>query len=202
METPTSPVLQSVEQVSDGWIKKYVLTYQLPNGTTHRYESASRKGMEVYRAGLTSNEAGSVPAADAVCIVPETPDGKLVLIREFRYPLNAWCVAFPAGLVDEGEDIAKTCDRELREETGYAVRTDVERPLRLLAQPGFSSTGLTDETIQVVFAQVERVGEPSPEGSELIRPFLLDKGEVAHFLETDTSLIGTRAQLILELYAH
>lgn len=38
--------------------------------------------------------------ADAVSIVPITRDGNLVLIREFRYPLNSWVVGLPAGLVD------------------------------------------------------------------------------------------------------
>ena len=36
------PKFQSIEQVSDGWIKKYILTYQKPDGTLYTYESASR----------------------------------------------------------------------------------------------------------------------------------------------------------------
>ena len=86
-----------------------------------------------------------------MCIVPQTATGEL-LIREFRYPLNSWCIAFPAGLMEPGEDLATCVDRELREETGYALRAyDADAPaLDPLPQAGYSSTGLTDETVHVV----------------------------------------------------
>ena len=119
------PQLADIRQVSDGWIKKYVLTYTLPDGSTYEYESASRKSIDAYRAELEGNARGERPVADAVCIVPQTADGKLLLIREFRYPLNSWCIAFPAGLTEPGEDVATCVDRELREETGYALRADM-----------------------------------------------------------------------------
>ena len=37
------PQLSNIRQVSDGWIKKYVLAYTMPDGSTYEYESASRK---------------------------------------------------------------------------------------------------------------------------------------------------------------
>ena len=181
--TPT-PTLAGLRQVSDGWIKKYVL------------------GPEAYRAELEAHARGESAASDAVCIVPQTPDGRLLLIREFRYPLNSWCIAFPAGLVDPGEDLAAAVDRELREETGYALRADLgAAALDPLPQAGFSSTGLTDETVQVVFAQVERVADAQPEPSELIEPFLLPIADVPRFLAENDTPIGTRAQLVLEAFA-
>ena len=115
--------------------------------------------------------------------------------------MNSWCIAFPAGLKEPNESIRECVDRELREETGYRLRTDVDEPVRLLPQAGFSSTGLTDEAIQIVFAQVEKAGDAQPEESELIRPFQLSLGDVRRFLDENTTLIGTRAQLILEVFA-
>lgn len=197
------PVFTDLRQVSDGWIKKYVLTYRMPDGSAYEYESASRKDPEAYRAELEGNAAGEPPAADAVCIAGQTRDGELLLIREFRYPLNSWCIAFPAGLVDPGEDLAACVDRELREETGYALRTDLgAAALNPLPQAGFSSTGLTDETVHVVFAQIERAADAQPEPGEFIEPFLLPLGDIPHFLAENTTPIGTRAQLILEVFAH
>ena len=93
--------------------------------------------LEAYRAELEGNAAGRACAADAVCIVPQTATGELLLIREFRYPLNSWCIAFPAGLMEPGEDLATCVDRELREETGYALRTDATRRAR--ARPAAAS---------------------------------------------------------------
>ena len=193
------PQLADIRQVSDGWIKKYVLSYTLPDGSAYEYESASRKSIDAYRAELEGNARGQRPAADAVCIVPQTADGKLLLIREFRYPLNSWCIAFPAGLMEPGEDVAACVDRELREETGSAL--GAAAALEALPQAGYSSTGLTDETVQVVFAQVEKVADAQPEPSEYIEPFLLPIQDVRRFLDENATPIGTRAQLILESFA-
>lgn len=199
--SPT-PTFAGLRQVSDGWIKKYVLTYTMPDGSTYEYESASRKGPEAYRAELEAHARGESAASDAVCIVPQTPDGRLLLIREFRYPLNSWCIAFPAGLVEEGEHLRDCVDRELREETGYALRTDLgDDALDPLPQAGFSSTGLTDESVHVVFAQVEKASDAQPEPSEFIEPFELAIEDVPRFLDENTTPIGTRAQLVLEAFA-
>lgn len=196
------PRLADIEQVSDGWIKKYVLTYTMPDGSSYEYESASRKDRDAYRAELEGNAAGRRPPVDAVCIVPQTDDGKILLIREFRYPLNSWCIAFPAGLVESGEDLASCVDRELGEETGYALRTDLgAAALTPLPQAGFSSTGLSDETVHVVFARVRKVSTARPEPSEFIEPFTLTIEDIPRFLRENELPIGTRAQLILEIFA-
>lgn len=200
----TVPQLSNIRQVSDGWIKKYMLAYTMPDGSTYEYESASRKSLEAYRAELEGNAVGRACAADAVCIVPQTATGELLLIREFRYPLNSWCIAFPAGLMEPGEDLATCVDRELREETGYALRAyaDADAPaLDPLPQAGYSSTGLTDETVHVVFAQVEKVADAQPEPAEFIEPFLLPIADVPRFLAENETPIGTRAQLVLEAFA-
>ena len=136
-----APTFVDLRQESDGWIKKYVLTYAMPDGSTYEYESASRKSLEAYRRELEGNAAGKKPPADAVCIVPQTPDGQLLLIREFRYPLNSWCIAFPAGLVDPGEDLASCVDRELREETGFALRADLGSAAGLLVHRPYRRDG-------------------------------------------------------------
>ena len=197
-----TPRLIDVRQVSGGWVNKYILSYAMPDGSTYEYESVSRKGPKAYRAALQARAEGRPEQADAVCIVPRTAEDRLLLIREFRYPLNSWCIGCPAGLVEPGEDLAACVDRELREETGYALRADLGADaVRALPQAGHSSTGMTDEAVWVVFAQVERVAEARPERSELIEPFLLDIADVPRFLRENTTPIGTRAQLALELVA-
>jgi len=57
----------------------------------------------------------------AVMIIPRLPDGKLLMERQFRYPLARVFIEFPAGKIDPGEDPARTAARELLEETGYAA---------------------------------------------------------------------------------
>ena len=208
METPK---LVDIEQQADGWVKKYVLKYEMPDGTMHDYHCTTRRSVDEFRAGLERNarvsravmdglQAPDEPfTPDAVCIVAKTPRDTLVMIREFRYPLNSWCVAFPAGLIDEGEDFATSAARELREETGYTFVPG--SAVRALPQPGYSSTGLTDETVQVVFVEAEKTCAPAREGNELIEVFELPIADARKFLDDNELPIGTRAQLILELFA-
>lgn len=194
-----APILENVEQVSDGWIKKYILTYRMPDGSAYEYEAVSRKGIEEYRAELESGtKASEVIVPDAVCIVPILPDGSVLLIREFRYAINDWIVAFPAGLVEKGETLEDCIDRELFEETGYRLRKDVSKPVELLPQTGYSSVGMTDENVWVAKAQVEPAEKQHLERGEFIELFTLTPDEIDKFLKTNTMKIGTRCQLMLE----
>lgn len=198
---PPTPALESVETVSTGWINKYHLHYTLPDGRPYTYEGVSRKGPERYEAALEALGSTGAPDPDAVCIVPLLPDGSVLLEREFRYPLNSWCVSLPAGLIDAGESLEEAVARELSEETGYRLRDDIAPAVRPLPQPGFSSTGLTEENVQVVFAQVEAAGKTRPDSAELIEPFTVARADLRAFLDANQLPIGTRCQLILELLA-
>lgn len=198
---PPTPTLESIETVSTGWINKYHLHYTLPDGRPYTYEGVSRKGPERYEAALEALGSTGAPDPDTVCIVPLLPDGSVLLEREFRYPLNSWCVSLPAGLIDAGESLEEAVARELSEETGYRLRDDIAPAVRPLPQPGFSSTGLTEENVQVVFAQVKAAGEARPDSAELIEPFTVARADLRAFLDANQLPIGTRCQLILELLA-
>jgi ADP-ribose pyrophosphatase len=57
----------------------------------------------------------------AVLIVPVHADGRLVVERQFRYPLNRVLVEFPAGKLDHGEAPLAAAQRELLEEAGFVA---------------------------------------------------------------------------------
>ena len=58
----------------------------------------------------------------AVMIVPLADDGRLVVERQHRYPLDRVLVEFPAGKLDPNETTQHCAQRELREETGFQAR--------------------------------------------------------------------------------
>jgi ADP-ribose pyrophosphatase len=58
----------------------------------------------------------------AVMVIPILDDGRVVLERQYRYPLQRAMIEFPAGKLDPGEDVLTCARRELFEETGYRAR--------------------------------------------------------------------------------
>lgn len=109
-----------------------------------------------------------VRTLDAACVLPITPDGHALLVRQFRPPVRHLVTEIPAGLLDvEGED-AKTCAaRELYEETGFRHAS-----LDFLA--GFHpSAGHSAEFVHLFLARTHPEPEGVPEkGIELVRrPF-------------------------------
>ncbi len=60
----------------------------------------------------------------AVCVVPLTDDGEIIMERQFRYPFDQVLWEIPAGKLDKDEyDHLEAAKRELREETGYTAKT-------------------------------------------------------------------------------
>lgn len=68
--------------------------------------------------------------------VPLFDDGRLMLVRQLRYPLGREIVEFPAGKLQPGEDPARAAARELAEETGWTAGA-LERLVSFYSTPGF-----------------------------------------------------------------
>ena len=134
---------------------------------------------------------------DAAIIVPyHKRKHKLVVIREFRIPVGGYMYGFPAGLLDPSEDLVIAAGRELYEETGLNL-IKVYRNSPAI----FSSAGITDETIAMVFAEVD--GTPSihnNQDSEDIEIILMDREEVRALLQRSDIFFGARAWLTMDAY--
>lgn len=79
-------------------IHLYVDEIELPNGKPAMREYIRHQG--------------------AVCVVPVTEDGKVIVVDQFRYPFGRVTTEIPAGKIDPGEDPETAARRELSEETG------------------------------------------------------------------------------------
>lgn len=98
----------------------------------------------------------------ATMVIPLGDDGKVVMIRQFRYPLKSWFLEFPAGKIDQGEDSLTTGKRELEEETGF--RAESWRFLTTI----HPVIGYADEKIDIYLAQGLSQHQATPEAGEHI----------------------------------
>ena len=91
--------ISSEQKFSGRLIDLYLDQVELPNGETTTREWIDHPG--------------------AVCLIPILPDGKICLIRQFRYGPREEFIEIPAGKLDAGEAPLDCAYRELEEETGY-----------------------------------------------------------------------------------
>lgn len=82
----------------------------------------------------------------AVVILPQLPDGRLLMIAQYRFAVGETVLECPAGTLEPGEEPLRCAQRELVEETGY--RADHWRPLGMI----YSSPGFCDERLHLFFA--------------------------------------------------
>jgi ADP-ribose pyrophosphatase len=128
----------------------------------------------------------------AVMIVA-TMEGKLVVTREFRVPIDDYEWGCPAGLIDPEESVLQAASREFEEETGLKI----VRFLRDESQLVYNSAGLTDEGIHIVFANAEgKTSDLKLVDSEDITVYLMDQKEVRELLNDQTRKKGAKSYLI------
>jgi ADP-ribose pyrophosphatase len=108
----------------------------------------------------------------AVAIVPILDDGRLVLERQFRYPVGKVLLEFPAGKIDPGEDTLACARRELLEETGYHARH--------WARAGVvhNAAAYSTEGIEIWFARGLSIGTQRLDVGEFLELCLLSEAEL------------------------
>jgi len=110
------------------------------------------------------NRAGRevVEHPGGVGIVAVTDENKIILVRQYRYPMQLELLEIPAGKLDYGEDPYKCAVRELSEETGYSAGTMVDLGV-IYPSPGFCR-----ETLYLYLALDLKKGEMHLDFNELL----------------------------------
>lgn len=120
---------------------------------------------------------------------------KIVMLRQYRYPLDTWLYELPAGLIDEGETASEAAVREMKEETGLTF-TPYEGGNPSFRRPVYLGAGLTDETSTSVFGYADgKISGRFRESTESIEVLLVDKKEAARILKEER--VSLRAAFLL-----
>lgn len=99
----------------------------------------------------------------AVVIIPVLEDGKIVMVKQYRYAVGKELLELPAGTMEKGEDPLTCAKRELLEETGY----EAEKLERLITC--YSSPGFCDEELHLFLATDLKDGVQNPDVDEKIK---------------------------------
>lgn len=121
--------------------------------------------------------------------VPITTEGKLVLVRQYRFAVQGRLLEFPAGTVEVGEEPALTIEREIQEETGY--RASQWRDLgKFPLAPGYS-----DEYIYAFLAQgLEKLDRPpAQDEDEDIEVVLMSPSEFEETVRKEPLLVDAKS---------
>ena len=176
---------------AEKWLNLFEVSYVARTGDEKSWQIASRQ-----------NEpkclSGNYHRPDAVVIVPfHTVRDKMVIIREYRVPLDDYEYGFPAGLVDDGESVEQAARRELMEETGLTVSRFIK-----VSPPIYSSAGMTDESVAMVYVKCE--GEASVSAntdSELIEILFISSDEALDLLKDTTLKFDAKSWLAISQFA-
>ena len=173
------------KQTNNKYLNIYEFESSFRDGSTGTYFVASRN---MNPDKLKAVDHNKQPDGVIIYSVYGEKKDKVVLIRQFRYPINDYIYEFPAGLVEPGEDMHEAAIREIYEETG--LQFEPKKAPEGYSKPFYTTVGMTDECCGTVYGYCS--GEPSnanQEGSEDIEIVLADRDECRRILREENVAI-------------
>lgn len=180
------------------FISLYDIKYLNKNNQEKSWTVASRKSKDILEGIYLENKKDKV---DAVIICAyHKQQNKLVIIKEFRVPINKYIYELPAGLVDSDDDnFEETVIRELKEETGLNV---IEIKKDLSSNQVYLSPGMTDESAAFVYCICDgEVSKDYLEDDEDIEAILISQDEAKDILKNSSTPLDIRVYLALQSFA-
>lgn len=162
------------------FLNLYEAEYINKLGENKKWTIASRKNKQEIDDKFFQGKKDKI---DAVVIIPRhIEENKLVIIKQFRVPLNDFVIELPAGLIDGNETFEETVKRELKEETGLdLVNIDYNKTI----EKTYASVGMTDESFALVSCNCKgKVSLENLEADEEIEVKLITKEEGREILKS------------------
>jgi ADP-ribose pyrophosphatase len=150
------------------WIEFLKLDWTDQNGQARVWEAAGRK-----TRGLSGVDAVTIMTILRHASRPPAT----ILVLQYRPPVDAICVEFPAGLIDAGETPEGAAERELKEETGYVGRVIGMSPT-VVSNPGMSTGNMQLATVEVVLGEEDSQPEQKLEEGEFIELVIVPLAEL------------------------
>lgn len=177
------------------FLSMYEMKYISKNNEEKSWMLATRKSEEelkkIYFDGAKEN-------MDAVVMIPyHVDEEKLVIIKEYRVPIDDYVYSLPAGLIDPGEDIDISIKRELKEETGLDL---IEVNKKDSGYGLYPSPGMSDESFALVYCTCNgEISDKYLEETEDIQAILVDRKEAAELLNSDVNM-DVKAFMALQIF--
>ncbi len=123
------------------------MEYENPETAVLRHEELYRGRIVTLHVDTIRQKSGSETIREVVlhpggvAAIPVLEDGRLLLIRQFRYPIGKFILELPAGKLDSGQSPIDTVAREIEEETGYCAGS-LAHACTFYTTPGFSNESI------------------------------------------------------------
>jgi ADP-ribose pyrophosphatase len=172
------------------------------------YQLHERK--EIYRGRIVNLMVDSITTGNGVAtirevfqhpggaaVVPLLPDGTVLLVKQFRYPMGEYLLELPAGKIDNQEPPEETAARELAEEVGFQAGS-----MKKIAE-FYSTPGFCDEILHIYLAADLTPVESHQDDDEEIEIVRLSLPELKKLMEAGQirdgkTLIGIQYLLLLQ----
>ncbi len=186
---------EKIKKLTDNpFLNMYDMDAVKLNGETFKYYFATRRGDDRLRIRTHDTDPDGI---SLFAVYGEKRD-RVVLIREFRYPINDFIYDVPAGLIEPGEDAKKAAIREFREETGMTFEP-VTTGNAAARKSSFPTVGLTDEMISTEFGYAFGTPDKSfMESSEDITTVIADRDELRRIIKEER--VAMRALFLIMLF--
>jgi len=160
MENLTEKTINKEQIYSGKIIDLYVEDVELPNKKTGKREIVKHPG--------------------AVAVLAVTDEGKMLMVEQFRKPLEKTIIEIPAGKLEKGEDPFECAKRELLEETGYSCQK--LDPIGSF----YTSPGFADELIYLFFTDsLVKEGDQMTDEDEFLNVLEVSIDEAKELMRTE-----------------